>query len=302
MNEEQRKKILTEASEALKKDDWNQAFDLYEQVYEINPTLLINKKLVKLSILMDKFYTAEQYLIDFIDDYLDTIEDLENLVVVFTKNQNYIACREVLCSVDDEDLYKHAILLLDRQEKKDAKILKETFKARMRDFKYLGANEVYVQLQRYQSGMQLPFSEYFEIAKKLLIDEDVVDMVRISILSSFVSIKVNGEIEFLWIDNKVYKLNFTNLIPPLDTQVAKKIEDTLYLELENDDPVTLNSLEQNIILRIRATFPFTNELITDPVTWTKYQIALFRGEKLPDLNQSDKEWLAKLDDIFGKFE
>ncbi|CAH0418201.1 hypothetical protein [Periweissella ghanensis] len=300
MEENKQDLLLLQAQQAVDERAWSQALALYEELYQIEQNLAVNQQLVNLAVRLEQFQLAQQYLLDYVEKYLGTNDDVDNVILIFTKNQNYILCHEIINKITSPTLYQHTQQALTLKEDEARTILQATFKARAREFKYLGMHDFAAQYHSYQTGLQLPLREHLAIARNLLLDEDVSDLVRITILASFMALKVKDEVSFLWLDNTVYTRKFSELVPPLATETAFIIQDTLYEELENTDPVTLAGLEQNIILRIRAAFPFVEQVITDPVTWTKYQIARFRGEELPDLNENDIRWLLKFDALFAK--
>lgn len=300
MEENKQDLLLVQAQQAIDQKAWSQALAIYEELYQIEQSVAINRQLVSLSVRLEQFQLGQQYLLDNLDEYLKSKDDLDDLVLIFVRNQNYILAHEIINKIFNPTLYQYATQKLAQQEDEARTILQATFKARIREFKYLGIHDFAMQYHSYQTGLQLPLREHLAVARHLLVDEDVSDLVRITILASFMSLKVPGEVEFLWLDEKLYKRTLSEMMPPLATETAFVIQDTLYTELEDDDPVTLAALEQNIILRVRAAFPFVEQVITDPVTWTKYQIARFRGEKLPELNKNDIQWLLKFDSLFSK--
>lgn len=300
MDESKQDLLILQAQQALDQENWLEALSVYEELYQIEQSADVNRQLVNLTVRLEQFQLGEQYLLDNVDAYLDNKDDIDNLILIFMRNQNYIMCREIINRINNLSLYQYANDLVTKEEEKARQILSGTFKTRMREFKYLGLHKFAQQYQGYQTGLQLPLKEHVAIARTLLIDEDVSELVRITILASFVSLKITGEVDFLWLDQKLYTRDLTDTVPSLATKTAFVIQDTLYDELEDSDPVTLVALEQNIILRIRASFPFIDEVITDPVNWTKYQIARFRGDMLPELNENDIKWLIKFDELFAK--
>ncbi|MCM0598760.1 hypothetical protein [Periweissella fabalis] len=300
MEENRQDLLLLQAQQAVDERAWSQALALYEELYQLGQNLDVNRQLVNLAVRLEQFQLAQQYVLDYVEKYLGTSDDIDNIILIFSKNQNYILCHEIINKITDPTLWQHAQQELIIKEDEARLILQATFKARAREFKYLGMHDFATQYHSYQTGLQLPLREHLLIARNLLLDEDVSDLVRITILASFLTLKIKEEVSFLWLDNIVYTRKFSELVPPLATKTAFIIQDTLYEELENSDPVTLAGLEQNIILRIRAAFPFVEQVITDPVMWTKYQIARFRGEELPDLNENDVRWLLKFDALFAQ--
>lgn len=300
MDESKQDLLILQAQQALDQENWIEALSIYEELYQIEQSADVNRQLVSLAVRLEQFQLGEQYLLDNIDAYLDNKSDIDNVILIFTRNQNYIMCREIIMRINNLTLYQYANDLITKTEDEARQILSSTFKTRMREFKYLGLHEFAQQYQGYQVGLQLPLKEHVAIARALLLDEDVSELIRITILASFVSLKIPGEVDFLWLDQAIYTRDLTNTIPSLATKTAFIIQDTLYDELEDSDPVTLSALEQNIVLRIRASFPFIDEVITDPVNWTKYQIARFRGDVLPELNANDIKWINKFDELFAK--
>ncbi len=106
--------------------------------------------------------------------------------------------------------------------------------------------DYYQQLSIIRKSVQLPQDEFFEVAKNLLIDANIHNLVRSWVLEEMSRLHYKKEVEFLWRDNELYKVVPASLARPLETSSYQRI--VLYLEKElmhNNHILYLDLLEGN---------------------------------------------------------
>ncbi|WP_165964884.1 tetratricopeptide repeat protein [Periweissella cryptocerci] len=298
--EDNRNEALTAGNNALAQEHWREAIEIFDELYADEQSLELNYKLVRALFANKQYQLAQQYLAEYLDAYLDDPEYLDILLAVFVQNHNFIEARQLLMSVTDLTVRETGLALVVSGEEKARVDSTETFKVVLRQFIHLGDFEFGEQFNRYRAALKLPLDEYLKGAKFLLRDEYVLPMVRASILESLARLQINDEISFLWFDGEEHSFNPSRTIPALASETAKTVWNVLNETVGQDDPMALQILAEDLKLKLATAFPLLDEIISDPIGWTKYQIARYQDTDLPELAENDIKWIEKLDEILAE--
>lgn len=300
MEEKQRIELLAAGNEALAEKHWRSAIEIFDELYAEEQSLALNHKLVQALFANKQYQLAQQYISEFLDDYLDDPEYLEVLLAVFVQNHNFIEARQLLMSVTDLAVRQTGLNLVASGETEARENSTETFKVVLRQFTHLGDFAFGEQFNRYRAALKLPLTEYLKGAKFLLQDEYVLPMVRASILESLARLQLDEEISFLWFDDQEHSFNPSKTTPALSSEIAKTVWAVLNESVGQDDPMAFQFLTEDLKLKLATAFPRLEDVIIDPIGWTKYQIARYQGAKLPELNENDIKWIEKFDQILAE--
>lgn len=87
MEENKQDLLLLQAQQAVDERAWSQALALYEELYQIEQNLAVNQQLVNLAVRLEQFQLAQQYLLDYVEKYLGTNDDVDNVILILLKTK-----------------------------------------------------------------------------------------------------------------------------------------------------------------------------------------------------------------------
>lgn len=259
--------------EAVKQDNLIEAVDHYEQAYAIRQDFPLNLVLVNMYLEIGENEQALSLASEMKEKYFAYLDYLEIYIQILIQNNMFIQAHSIINErilmeqsgemrklISLKKKIRHVELMYQQFEVGKIKELKE-------ELNHLNRHNYYEQLAIVKKAGQLPHDEFIVIGKKILLDEQVHNLVRSWILEELVSLHVKEEVEFLWRDNKKYTVIPAAVGGPLDCAAYQRILLFLEKELINDNPILLVDIMEEIRLHFALLYPLADKIIEDPRLW-----------------------------------
>lgn len=285
------------ANTAFKKQDWHQAAEYYELVYQDAPSAKINHLLVK-SLFEDHQYAeAQVIMMENLNSYLMDEAHVVQMVEVLLANRQLIMAHVLTATLPNQ--FEQVDRLIGQAEMQTRQ--RSTFNFDYQSFYQLSALTMNQQQRAFERGKQLPLKEWLTATKALLVDPFVKPIIRVSLLEMVQKLKVKEQLDFRWLDDKIYQIHGNELKSLADFEKVDILENILQTTVSENDPVTQQLFQDELGLQVTLLYPFIDKAITDPKQWVERMIQgdLVQSAKLPE-PYSVEWWQRKLEQIMSE--
>ncbi|MBL1223902.1 hypothetical protein [Enterococcus sp. BWR-S5] len=270
--------------EAAAQKNMEEAISYYEEAYSIRQEFPLNYLLVSAYIAVGENQEALTLAEEMRKQYLSCIEYMETYIQVLILNHRFLSAHGIINErILMENSGEMRALVGLKKKVRQSELLYQQFEVKKieelkKELSGLNHYDYYQQLSIIRNSVQLPQDEFFEVAKELLIDANIHNLVRSWVLEEMSRLHYKKEVEFLWRDNQLYKVIPASLARPLETSSYQRI--VLYLEKElmhNNHILYLDLLEE-IRMHFALIYPFSDRLIKDPKLWAICYIVSYNDE------------------------
>lgn len=270
--------------EAAAQKNMQEAISYYEEAYAIRQEFPLNYLMVNTYIAIGENQEALTLAEEMKKQYLSCIEYMETYIQVLILNYQFLSAHGIINErILMENSGEMRALVGVKKKVRQSELLYQQFEVKRiealkKELKGLNRCDYYQQLSIIRKSAQLPQEEFYEIAKEILVDAKIHNLVRSRVLEELSRLHYKKEVEFLWRDNQLYTVVPATLARPLETSSYQRI--VLYLEkelLHNNHILYLDLLEE-IRLHFALIYPFSDRLIEEPKLWAMCYIASYSDE------------------------
>lgn len=282
--------------EAIQQNNLLEAIDYFEQAYMIQQDFPLNLVLVNMYLEVGYNEQAFSLAVEMKEEYFAYLDYTELYIQILIKNHMFIQAHSIINErilmeqsgemrklISLKKKIRHVELMYRQFEDVKIKELKE-------ELDCLNTHNYYEQLAIIKKAGKLPQDEFIAIGKKILLNDQVHNLVRSWILEEFVNLHVKEKIEFLWRDNKKYSVIPAVAGTPLDSAAYQRILLFLEKELINDNPILLVDITEEIKLHFALLYPLADEIIENPKLWAVSYIISY-NHSIAQKYQVDEERL-----------
>ncbi|WP_086350417.1 hypothetical protein [Candidatus Enterococcus clewellii] len=270
--------------EAAAQKNMQEAISYYEEAYAIRQEFPLNYLMVNTYIAIGENQEALTLAEEMKKQYLSCIEYMETYIQVLILNYQFLSAHGIINErILMENSGEMRALVGVKKKVRQSELLYQQFEVKRiealkKELKGLNRCDYYQQLSIIRKSAQLPQEEFYEIAKEILVDSKIHNLVRSRVLEELSRLHYKKNVEFLWRDNQLYTVVPATLARPLETSSYQRI--VLYLEKElmhNNHILYLDLLEE-IRIHFALIYPFSDRLIEEPKLWAMCYIASYSDE------------------------
>lgn len=270
--------------EAAAQKNMVEAISYYEEAYGIRQEFPLNYLLVSAYITVGENQEALTLAQEMIKQYLSCIEYMETYTQVLILNHRFLSAHGIINErILMENSGEMRALVGMKKKVRQSELLYQQFEVKKieelkKELSGLNRCDYYQQLSVIKKAVQLPQEEFFEVAKEILVDGKIHNLVRSWVLEEMSRLHYKKEVEFLWRDNQLHTVVPASLARPQETSSYQRI--VLYLEKElmhNNHILYLDLLEE-IRIHFALIYPFSDKLIEDPKLWAICYIVSYSDE------------------------
>ena len=259
--------------EATNNNEMKKAIDYFFKAYEINPEFSLNVLLANAYLDIGENEQALFLAMDQKQEYLSCLEFTEIFIQILIQNQKFI---DAHCVINERILLEQTgelkrLILLKKKVRDMERIYQQSENKKIRlledELSELGNHNYYEQLSIVKKAGKLPQEEFVTIGKKILLNQEVHNLVRSWILEEFAKLHIKEPIEFIWRDMKKYQVIPVTLGNSLDCGAYQRILLFLEKELVNRDPVLLLDIMGEVKLHFSLLYPLADKVVLNPNLW-----------------------------------
>ena len=147
-------------------------------------------------------------------------------------------------------------------------------------------------------------NRYLNVTRKILMDENVNEMVKTSILEELVTRQVTETVDLNWFhEKKSLAMSHLSSLENNPTVIAAKNE--AEEQLGEQDPVLFQILEQEMMLQFLFLYPYIEDVVTNPTKWVELHVQkLFNNSRVNEIIDPQsilmRSWIDKLNQEIEK--
>lgn len=273
---------LAKAKKLLQDENWSLASVTLEKLYQECENTEIGQLLVE-ALYMDKQYKlAQQYASEHQTSYLATESLYRLMIALLLRNHQFIIARQFALLGRESQWQIQAEADIERQEKSDLEKLGATIKTITRQFYHLGDEKFVEQKRRFELAYQLPLDQYVMGAKFLLRDPFTNPLIRSSILQVLQRLKFDEIVKLYWLDHQEHEIDCSKLQPVNKIKQVVTVSAQFENELGQNDPITLQILEQEFQLQMSFCYPLIDQVVTNAKLWAQIAIDRMAGKTVAE--------------------
>ncbi|MHC5229613.1 tetratricopeptide repeat protein [Enterococcus sp. LJL99] len=270
--------------EATNSNDLKKAIDYFRKAYEIRPEFSLNLLLANTYLDVGENDQALFLAMDKKEEYLSCIEFTEMFIQILIQNQKFI---DAHCVINERILLEQTgelkQLILLKKKVRDTERMYQQFE--MRKIKLLedeladlANHNYYEQLSIVKKAGKLPQEEFVAIGKKIVLNEQIHNLVRSWVLEEFAKLHIKEPIDFIWRDAERYQVIPVTVGNSLDCGAYQRILLFLEKELVNNNPILLSDVLEEIKLHFSLLYPLADKVIVNPNLWAVSYLITYDSE------------------------
>ncbi|MDT2595849.1 hypothetical protein P7D52_03310 [Enterococcus dongliensis] len=277
---------LALAEEAFSSGDYLQALVNYQLAYQKNPSAKLNRLIVSLALEQGKVTEALEYANEASESYLESAETVDLYLQVQTSAKRFFVAREFLWRAKKtksltEEQNDRWLMRIDDQElfhQRQQQTMLKQLEVQLRQLPKVSTME---QLLLVRTVKQLPEERLRVLAENFMVDPKVAPLVRSYLFESLARIGTVDKVRYLTIQAEIVELSPTEI--DFSEGLQNKIEAGLAERLEDEDPVFLANILEQVKLEMAFLYPLQNSYLK-PEAW----IASYLSEYLNQAESLDK--------------
>ncbi|MDT2614030.1 tetratricopeptide repeat protein [Enterococcus dongliensis] len=277
---------LALAEEAFSSGDYLQALVNYQLAYQKNPSAKLNRLIVSLALEQGKVTEALEYADEASESYLESAETVDLYLQVQTSAKRFFVAREFLWRAKKtksltEEQNDRWLMRIDDQElfhQRQQQTMLKQLEVQLHQLPKVSTME---QLLLVRTVKQLPEERLRVLAENFMVDPKVAPLVRSYLFESLARIGTVDKVRYLTIQAEIVELSPTEI--DFSEGLQNKIEVGLAEQLEDEDPVFLANILEQVKLEMAFLYPLQNSYLK-PEAW----IASYLSEYLNQAESLDK--------------
>lgn len=274
---------LSLAEEAFSAGNYSKALDNYKRAYQENPSPKLNRLIASLALEQGNFSEALEYAQEESDSYLETPETIDLFLQIQLYAQNFFSAREFFWRVQKGDrLTKEQknlwLMRIDDQESFYQRQQQALMKELERELSELPSLIPMEQLVLVRKAKELPEERLKVVAEAFMIDFEVAPLVRSYLFESLARVGVTEKVRYLTILDEIIELSPAD--SEFDETLQYRIEEKLTEKLEDEDPVLLSNLLEQVKLEMAFVYPMQRSFMK-PEAWAASYLSEYSVQSEP---------------------
>lgn len=252
-------RFIAQGEEALVEHNQIAALENFQQAYQLQQTPPVNQKIVQLLLEMGEADEALALAEAFQETYFENLETAAIYMQIYSQSRHFIEGYILL-----KQLLQTKKITLAQQKTLEQQLMQ--------------VEEAYQQLANIKTSLYLPKPVFVEVAKDLVMNQALSYFAREWFIEELALLQFSEPLTFLWYDNQPQTVLLEGKNGPLNTPIYSEICTELRNRLENDDPIMLQHLEEEIRLHLAYLYPLAETVISDPTIWVLGYLATYYPE------------------------
>lgn len=276
---------LKQGQLALSEKKLPEALELFEAAYAIQQDTLVNWLIATTAFELGETQKAASYLKEQLAAYFADPHKREFMLQVLVVNQEFTLAEQTLWELKKTQSLSTAwVTAWEERIATQAEFYALEKRQQLTQLKTellsLKDQAPYDQLALSKQALRLPKTELVTVAEQLLAEKAVFPLVRSFLFEELAKLAVTDEVAILLIDGTIQKLVPAQVGIPANQPVKQAIQQELKKQLENEDPVTLAALLDEVDVEFAALYPMPIDVTTVPA-WVESYLKEY------DLTQAD---------------
>lgn len=276
-------RFIAQGEEALVEHNQIAALENFQQAYQLQQTPPVNQKIVQLLLEMGEADEALALAEAFQESYFENLETATIYMQIYSQSRSFIEGYILL-----KQLLQTKKITLAQQKTLEQQLMQveeayqqletQQIQAIKRNLLVSDQLPVYQQLANIKVSLYLPKPVFVEVAKDLVMNQALSYFAREWFIEELALLQFSEPLTFLWYDNQPQTVLLEGKTGPLNTPIYSEICTELRNRLENDDPIMLQHLEEEIRLHLAYLYPLAETVISDSTIWVWGYLATYYPE------------------------
>jgi len=280
--------LMRIGQQALTDHQYSQAKELFERAYELEATFEANtlyvlalseldmwEEALHQALLHEKQYLMNEELATFYFDLLITAKD-------------FLYARKLIASADFPDDFEQAVLLkIQQSEELVGQMRRQKIREIYQLVEKLPFEKPTTQLSYIQEIEQLPYHEFIQTARKLIVLKTVHVLVRAKLLESLVQVKEAAPVAYLTIEGELIEVIPKKMVRPEEQTSYRRIKQ-MAEAYEREDALMSENLKEEFAMQSAIVYPIYDSYIGNLDKWFKQTVATYTNQPCEDLLASEQ--------------
>lgn len=277
--------------------NYHEASFYFQKAYQKKQNFELNKILTGTLYEDQQFSLAETYLEDFINGYLNNKKLFNLALKILLKNQSFINAYEMVISASSS-FRNDGLRIIRDEEDNFRRKMPLTKKILTQSFYHLSDGDFGVQRDRFESSLKLPLYEWWHGTKFLFLDPYINPLIRATLIETSQKLRINEEVNYYWINNKIYKLNPAHISSLFSDKTYLELKKILSNEIGAKDPVANESLGSTLRMQASLFFPKIKDGIFEKQYWIDEIVNQYNGIKgMSRMSSKQKNFFNKVNNL-----
>ncbi|MGM9902607.1 hypothetical protein A5844_000445 [Enterococcus sp. 10A9_DIV0425] len=289
--------LMRIGQQVLVNQQYIQAKELFERAYELEGTFEANRFLVLTLYELDDRQEALRQALLHEKEYLTNEEFAAFYFDLLISSNDFLYARKLIASADFPERFEHLILSkIQQSEELIGQMKRQKIREIYQRVKQLPDEKPTTQLLLIQLIEQLPYHEFVQTVKKLIVMTNVHGLVRAKLLESLMQVKETNPVAFLTIDGRLIEIVPKNLMKPEQQETYQKLC-VLAEKYEQEDAQLSKSLKEEFTIQSAITYPVYDSYVNDVEQWFDMTVSSYKDSSTESSSSIEQQLLEKRNKI-----
>lgn len=286
-------RLLKLGQEALSKKQPLKAIEYFSEAYEMEADFSLNMLLANCYLEIGESANALRYAEEYKNEYSQDCQTAVFYLQILIGNRLFLEGYHLLKKIKkndgfSEEAYQELADLLARNEAAYLELQQREIQQLRGEFQNFPERTFIEQAALLKKARKLPKEIYFQETVDFLVNPQVFPIIRGKILEEFVYLDFPGKVHFLTVFDTEEDIDCQQLSLPEESRQLQSLVTWLRKHLENQDPVLLEGILEEVYVFSSLLFPKIDDIITDSQLWGGSYLQEFAVEE-PDARYSGDE-------------
>ncbi|WP_430604961.1 hypothetical protein [Enterococcus sp. DIV0125] len=290
--------LMRVAQQALAQQNLGKAKELFTRAYELKQTFEANSLLVYCLYELDEKQEALSQAVIHETEYLKQEEFATFYFDLLIGAKDWLYARKLIAATNFSEHFEHAMIeKIQQAENFSGQLARQKIRQTHQKLANIAELSPTQQLTLISELEQLPYHEFIQATKKILIRTDIHLFVRAKLLELLVQVGESKPVAFLTIDEQLIEVVPQGLPKPAE-QKSYRCLSKLAQAYENQDALLSAGLKEEFMMQAAITYPIFDTYIGEATRWFEETIKVYQGTTEMGFTEVEEEkFLAKREKI-----
>ncbi|MEY8445300.1 hypothetical protein AALA44_03745 [Enterococcus ratti] len=285
--------LMRLARQTLADHQYFQAKTLLQRAYEQKTTFEANRLLVFCLIEMDEKKEALNQAFAHEKEYMNEEETAAFYFDLLIQTNDYLYARKLIANHDFSDSFEQ--IVLDKIQQTET-FMRQKERQKIREIRcsveLLPRLSPTEQLRMVSKIEKLPYHEFTQTVRKLIVQPEIHLFVRAKLLELLVQVKNNQLGSYLTIDKLLIEVT-PNTLPKPQEQLAYQKLSRLAENYEVQNAPLSAVLKEEFVLQCALLYPVYDTYVGDPKSWFDHTVSIYEGATDKKRTEEEKIFAKK---------
>ncbi len=264
----------------------------FQKAYDLLPSFEVNKQLAACLIEIGQFSEALKIVSEMKNDYLHNEADAALYIKALLGQKYFVQAHQIVNRQKAEPFWQEEYEAICQAEKYSQLFEQEEVRRKKAQLSEFFSFSNLDQLAFLKENRFLSQEDFFAGVLPYLTDVRIHGIVRASLLEIVRDLNLQAAVDFRRFDGNVASVALAELPEIREKKMVVKIKNWLKEELEQNNPLLVPVLEEELTFHLSIFYPYAEQIIVQPAFWLQALVSIYDPTSSFVLNEEEQKQVA----------